>query len=345
MPTIKSQPELSLPTGFTEEILVRHFHEIRHNYQQVVDEVIFLLRQRLRDRGLEVAQVVGRVKAVESILDKVKRKEYRDPLAQITDLAGVRVVCLHPQDLEPIVTAVRQTFRVLEEVDKDSESEPDRFGYRARHFIVGLTKEASGERYRLLRKFVCEIQVRTVLQDAWAIIDHHLRYKRESQVPQGLRREIHSLAAVLETADRQFAAIAAERRRYIKWLNHPRTKLASLLDKETNQESIEAYLRKRFAAWPLSAWPGHARAAFGHFNFRRYPSIRDVHEALERTGRARERYRRDPWAAVGLAQFALAIACVDRAYAANTPLSALARRVVRDFRRSHSPRKRSHGAG
>jgi ppGpp synthetase/RelA/SpoT-type nucleotidyltranferase len=59
-------------------------------------------------------------------------------------------------------------------------------------------------RYDDLKKLVCEIQVRTVLQDAWAIIDHHLSYKQESDVPKILRRKLNSLAGLVETAHDQF---------------------------------------------------------------------------------------------------------------------------------------------
>jgi putative GTP pyrophosphokinase len=52
-----------------------------------------------------------------------------------------------------------------------------------------------------------ELQVRTVLQHAWAAIDHKLAYKRESDVPKGLLRQLSRVSALLEVGDEQFEAV------------------------------------------------------------------------------------------------------------------------------------------
>lgn len=58
---------------------------------------------------------------------------------------------------------------------------------------------------------MCEIQVRTVLQDAWAIVAAHLSYKQESDVPKQLRRKLNALSGLFETADSQFDRLRDER--------------------------------------------------------------------------------------------------------------------------------------
>jgi ppGpp synthetase/RelA/SpoT-type nucleotidyltranferase len=77
------------------------------------------------------------------------------------------VVCFYPDDLPKIEALIRKEFEISEKEDKVQVKEVDRFGYSATHFIVRLSKRAAGARYDDLKDKICEIQVRTVLQDAW----------------------------------------------------------------------------------------------------------------------------------------------------------------------------------
>jgi hypothetical protein len=52
-----------------------------------------------------------------------------------------------------------------------------------------------------------EIQIRTVLQHAWAAISHKLQYKREDDVPAPLRRKLFRLSALFELADDEFISL------------------------------------------------------------------------------------------------------------------------------------------
>src|SRR5262249_49009136 len=154
-------------------------------------------------------------------------------------------------DLEKIKKIISANFDVVEKVDKTT-GDVDRFGYEAVHFIVTIGERSSGARYDDLRKFLCEIQIRTILQDSWAVIDHHLRYKNESQIPRQLRRDIHGIAALLETADKQFTQIAKEKEKYIKRLSARNFKIEDLLDEELNRDSLMVYLKKKFPRYKIS---------------------------------------------------------------------------------------------
>ena len=103
---------------------------------------------------------------------------------------------------------------MIERIDKVADSEPHEFGYGAIHFLVKLGKNLKGPRYDDLRDLTCEIQVRTILQDSWAIVAHHLSYKRESDIPNALRRKLNALSGLFETADDQFNQLNIEREAY-----------------------------------------------------------------------------------------------------------------------------------
>ena len=176
--------------------IIREFLNQQPDYEQLCTEVAYTLSKRLSDAKIGISAVMCRAKTLESFLEKIDRKHYQNPLTEITDFAGVRVVYLYPGDFPTVEKIICEEFEVLEKVDKLHEKEEDRFGYGAIHFLLRLGKPSTGARYDHLKNLVCELQVRTVLQDAWAIIDHHLAYKKESDVPTLLRRKLNSLAGL-----------------------------------------------------------------------------------------------------------------------------------------------------
>ena len=140
--------------------------------------------------GVEVAKVEGRVKDVEECIRKFVRK-YRPALEEsntpyeiqpyITDLIGVRVVCLYEDELEKIAAIVRGHFAVIDVTDKVTavESTEASFGYKGLHLDLKLS---NAERVLPERQAYAhqpfELQVRTIIQDSWNVLDHRLKYKK-----------------------------------------------------------------------------------------------------------------------------------------------------------------------
>lgn len=193
--------------------------EYRHRlplYTDYTAETHRLLCALLDGESVDVAQVEPRTKEVPSFVDKVRRKQYAEPLTEMKDLSGVRVILYFPSDLETVGDLIEEEF----DVDWDHSerqrgtSDPDRFGYRSDHYVVTVSADrlrlAEWSRYANL---TAEIQVRTVMQHAWAAVDHKLRYKPDvSDVPPTLLRRLSRLSALLEVADEQFETIGQEGR-------------------------------------------------------------------------------------------------------------------------------------
>src|SRR5205085_6657438 len=59
-----------------------------------------------------------------------------------------------------------------------------------------------------------EIQTRSILQHAWAEIEHDIGYKRASGLPSAFQRRFSRLAGLLEMADQEFVSINSELRKY-----------------------------------------------------------------------------------------------------------------------------------
>lgn len=230
--------------------LVRDFLQNREDYEQLCSEVAYILKKKLTEQQIQHSAVTHRAKTLNSFLEKITRKSYSDPLKEITDLAGARIVFLYQDDLEKIENIIRKEFSDIKKVDKINEKGADKFGYNAMHFVVKLGKSSFGARYDDLKNLNCEIQVRTVLQDAWAIIDHHLIYKKESDIPTKLQRKINGLAGLFETADNQFESIRRERDAYLVKVNKSKDS-GNFLKNELNLDTFISYLSWKFPEYRL----------------------------------------------------------------------------------------------
>jgi GTP pyrophosphokinase len=211
---------------------------------------------------------------------KLRRKSYDAPFDEITDFAGVRVVCLYVNDIERIEKIIRDEFEVVEKVDKLTGKEPDQFGYGAIHFVVRLGGTASGARYDDLKGLLCEVQVRTILQDAWAVVAHHLIYKDESAVPKLLQRRLNCLAGLFETADDQFQQIRDQHRIYVAKIHESTQVLKEFLQTELNLDSFQEYLQWRFPGRPVTAFDGQLGINLSTLQKAGYQSLADLENEL-----------------------------------------------------------------
>jgi putative GTP pyrophosphokinase len=263
--------------------VIRSFVESTPNYGKLAEEISYILENRLDQAGIEFASITFRTKTLDSFCEKVGRKKYKDPLKEITDLAGVRVVYLYTSDLAKITSIIEAEFLIMEKVDKVEEGAPDRFGYGALHYLVKLGKKASGVRYDDLKDLVCEVQVRTILQDAWALVSHHLSYKKEADIPNRLRRKLHALSGLFETADDQFNMLNVERSLYAESVE--RTLSAGVLDflsQEINLDNFREYLKWRFPERE-SEVRQEAAGLLDQLQTKGFKKLADIQRLLDRT--------------------------------------------------------------
>ncbi|TMR94372.1 GTP pyrophosphokinase [Nonomuraea basaltis] len=102
-------------------------------------------------------------------------------------------------------------------MDKRKALDPDRFGYLSLHYVASLdTRRAELAEYKRFANNGFEIQIRSILQHAWAEIEHDLGYKSRLGVPSTTRRRFSRLAGLLELADAEFVSIRDELRLYEK---------------------------------------------------------------------------------------------------------------------------------
>ena len=173
--------------------------------EAATDNYLQLVTALLDDAGINYLSITARTKSVESFAAKAERtvdgtRLFSDPLVEITDQIGLRVITYLRDDVEAVATLLADEMRLLDDRDMGLETAREgRWGYASRHLLVGVGGEQQP----------ASIQVRTVLQHAWAEFEHDIRYKGSipaEHVPD-LDRRFTLAAGLLELADREFTAI------------------------------------------------------------------------------------------------------------------------------------------
>ena len=154
--------------------------------------------------------VQARPKSFSSYAEKMARKAAKYCALGIgpTDLCGARVITETQSEVDRICEGIREAFVIDEanSLDVRTRLKAAEFGYLSVHYVVQLKgPEIFGVRIPSeIGDCKAEIQVRTLLQHAWASISHDRVYKASFRVPEGLSRDLARVAAFLEEADGQF---------------------------------------------------------------------------------------------------------------------------------------------
>lgn len=173
-----------------------------------------LIEELLRLGGFGVHSVTSRIKEGSSLRSKLGRsgKDYRR-LREVTDIVGIRVITHFEDDVDRIGALIEHEFEIDRErsIDKRRLLDPDRFGYLSLHYICSLTETRLRlPEFNRFKEMTCEVQIRSILQHAWAEIEHDLGYKAGATVPAPIRRRFSRLAGLLEIADTEFTHLRDE---------------------------------------------------------------------------------------------------------------------------------------
>jgi ppGpp synthetase/RelA/SpoT-type nucleotidyltranferase len=195
-----------------DEVIIKYASEKRATYRLLSEKTKECLSSILISKGIVPHSITSREKDPEELREKITR-EWEVPVAPlngITDLAGVRIIAYFPSDVDKIVPLIEKEFNIdsKHSMDKRLSSDPAIFGYASVHFVVEFRPEILKlPEYALFDKMKCEIQVRTILQHAWAEIEHDIVYKSPGEIPFRVRRRFACLAGLLEIADREFESL------------------------------------------------------------------------------------------------------------------------------------------
>lgn len=193
------------------ENIVADFDKNHSRYLQFTDKIEQLLKQLLLIEDIHYHSISGRVKERSSLEKKLRkgRGKYAN-LGDVTDLTGIRIITYFSGDVDAIARVIEGEFEVdwSNSIDKRAVIEEDRFGYLSLHYVVSLSSSRTQLiENKYLKGLKAEIQIRSILQHAWAEIEHDLGYKSQEKIPREIRRSFSRVAGLLETADLEFMHI------------------------------------------------------------------------------------------------------------------------------------------
>jgi putative GTP pyrophosphokinase len=187
-------------------------------YESFAKKIEHLVEGILQKTGIQAHSVASRVKDSESLRGKLRKpgNRYRT-LGDITDIVGVRIITYFADDVDKLAKYIEQEFDVdrKNSTDRRTALDPYRFGYLSLHHVVSFRPDrARLLEYRQYAGLRAEIQTRSILQHAWAEIEHDLGYKTREAVPRDIRRRFSRIAGLLEIADQEFQSIRGELNEY-----------------------------------------------------------------------------------------------------------------------------------
>lgn len=199
------------------KILVEYEKDLQL-YSGVSKKITEILAEIFQQNKINLYSITSRIKSRGSLEKKLNNPANNYLLlADVTDVAGIRITTYFEDDVKRIADLLELEFQIdtANSIDKKALLDPDRFGYLSMHHVVSLSddrcKLTEYQRYKYLK---IEIQTRSILQHAWAEIEHDLGYKSEQGVPANIRRRFSRLAGILELADQEFIAIRDELKGY-----------------------------------------------------------------------------------------------------------------------------------
>jgi ppGpp synthetase/RelA/SpoT-type nucleotidyltranferase len=229
-------------TKRVNEILAE-FSSKQEPFSRFTSEIEILLKRLLLRSG-KVHKVESRTKEKKSLEKKLFRPDkHYSKLDDVTDICGVRVITYFADDVPKVFKIIDRELKVLESNDKADLLHPDQFGYLSFHCIATLSKRRA--RLTENRDFIglkAEIQIRSILQHAWAEIEHDLGYKNPHSVPKKIRRPFSRLAGLLELGDSEFKRIRGEAKAHVREIE--RGIFHSPTDLAIDKDSLAAYIKQ-----------------------------------------------------------------------------------------------------
>lgn len=200
--------------------LHQRYQEFCTRYPNAAADFLGAIEDVLSDAGLTYDHVTARVKEWRSLRSKSRKRQpdgtpmYPHPWQDIHDLIGVRVTTYHSTEIPRIIEALTEVFEVRRSVDKTAQTRVSgSFGYGSHHLILRVPPARVAPVLQAYAGREFEVQIRTVLQHAWAEFEHDIRYKRRGntgKLAPEVDRAFTLAAGLIELADQQFDLIAAQ---------------------------------------------------------------------------------------------------------------------------------------
>ena len=192
--------------------MVDEFFTVQCRYQAAIREVQTKLEIlddefQMKHKRNPIHHMQTRMKSIQSMMEKLQRKHESISIASavtnLTDIAGVRVICSYIQDIYTVADLLtsQDDVKVLRVRDYIKNPKPN--GYRSLHLVLEIPVFLSEGRIPV----PVEVQIRTIAMDFWASLEHSLRYKAEGQVTEEVSQELLQTASDIAALDQRMQMI------------------------------------------------------------------------------------------------------------------------------------------
>ena len=151
--------------------------------------------------------IKARLKSPESIYGKMQRKGIPFSIENIeknlTDIAGIRVICSFPEDIYKLVECLLKQDDIILIEMKDYIKNPKPNGYRSLHLILDIPIFLTGEKKHMR----VEVQFRTIAMDFWASLEHKMKYKKDVENAESISEELKYCADLICQLDKRMQQI------------------------------------------------------------------------------------------------------------------------------------------
>jgi len=202
-----------IPTG--NLTFGQQYRELMLLYEAAVREVrtkieILDAEFRVRYARNPIHHIDTRLKTPASIAEKLSRKGLPQTLeaieANLTDIAGVRIICNYLEDIYLIAKLLTNQHDIELVRRRDYIKSPKESGYRSLHLVVRVPVFLSSH----TELVPVEVQIRTIAMDFWATLEHQLRYKSDQETTQRLRMRLQKCAEASARLDQEMQSIYQE---------------------------------------------------------------------------------------------------------------------------------------
>ena len=186
--------------------LMKNFDESMSYYRCAIMEVETKLKVLNEEFSLQhdrnpISSIQSRVKSLLSIKEKLEKDDKPFTIDSIeenlSDVAGVRVICAFPEDVYLVANALLSQDDITLIKKKDYIENPKANGYRSLHLIIEIPIFlAKGKKMMKV-----EIQLRTIAMDSWATLEHQLRYKKDFEFTDDMAKELQRCADISAELD------------------------------------------------------------------------------------------------------------------------------------------------
>ena len=235
----------------SKESIKVNYEAYKSYFSKTIENILNVLKDKIHLMSQPTYK--SRVKSFESYYKKILRQKPKEAVetnsfVYLTDMMGIRMICAFLEDINIAVEQIKKLFDVQEVEIKGAEKKFSEFGYESVHVLIKIPEicrpDFAGDFKDLkpiMDDIVCEIQIRTILQDAWAEVEHELIYKTEFNpfdIP--LRRKLASLNASLTLADITFQEIRDYQNKLQKEISNRRHTFYQMADDLLNEKKVEA---------------------------------------------------------------------------------------------------------